>query len=465
MVNAEATKLNVKTILDKITLVKPKQSNNNDDNSIYELLIIAPRRYAGLLQPLVRHKKNMDVPTRLVTLDEVYRHMYWQGRDKAEKIKYYIKNAYDYWGIKYVLLVGGFRQLPIRYVYNDEPWGGYPEPRFISDLYYADIYDSEGNFSSWDTNNNGIYGEWKGEEAQDKDIDLYPDVYVGRLACRNRLEVRVMVNKIIRYERNTYGSEWFNRFAVMAGDTYTGKPTYEGEENTQKAIDNMSGFTPIKLWTSDGTLTGPRDIMRVFNNGCGFVFMDGHASPMVWFTHLPNGTNIDPLRFIHIMLLSNRHMLPICVAGSCHNCQFDVSITRIFDEQSRSRFEYAPECWGWWITRKIGGGTIATIGNTGLGYTKEDKNSKEGAGDYLDPRFFWHVGNNSVDILGEAWGNTISDYIDKYPIDWNTPAGNGNDSSIDARVVQMWVLFGDPSLKIGGYPPDTSKQYEEFCRD
>ena len=29
----------------------------------------------------------------------------------------------------------------------------YPEQRFLSDLYFADIFDSEGVFSSWDSNN------------------------------------------------------------------------------------------------------------------------------------------------------------------------------------------------------------------------------------------------------------------------------------------------------------------------
>ncbi len=53
---------------------------------------------------------------------------------------------------------------------------------YLSDLYFADIYDASGNFSSWDSDNDGIYGEWyPGETAQDTNIDLIPDVAVGRL--------------------------------------------------------------------------------------------------------------------------------------------------------------------------------------------------------------------------------------------------------------------------------------------
>jgi hypothetical protein len=81
--------------------------------------------------------------------------------------------------------------------------------------------------------------------------------------------------------------------------------------------------------------------------------------------------------------------------------------------------------------------------------TKEDKESFSGAGDYLEPTFFKQYGVNGIDVLGDTWAATISDYLDTYPIDWNTPAAW--DYAIDAKTVQQWVLLGDPSLKIGGY--------------
>jgi len=57
---------------------------------------------------------------------------------------------------------------------------------------------------------------------------------------------------------------------------------------------------------------------------------------------------------------------------------------------------------------------------------------------------------NHTEILGEIWGNVIKNYLKTYPIDWNTPAGSN--SALDAKTVQEWILLGDPSLKIGGYP-------------
>ncbi|MCK5258088.1 MAG: hypothetical protein KAJ69_01115, partial [Thermoplasmatales archaeon] len=69
-----------------------------EDDSIYDLLILTPKKFVRILEPLANHKNSFDVSTRCVTLDEVYDQMYWQGRDHAEKIKYFIKNAFDEWG-------------------------------------------------------------------------------------------------------------------------------------------------------------------------------------------------------------------------------------------------------------------------------------------------------------------------------------------------------------------------------
>ena len=111
--------------------------SSQHQNSMYDLLILTPDVYYNLLIPLVDHKEAMGVKTKLVSLSTVYDEMYWFGRDNPEKIKYFIKHAYDFWNIHFVLLVGDFRKMPVRYVYNNEPWPYYHEPRYISELYYV----------------------------------------------------------------------------------------------------------------------------------------------------------------------------------------------------------------------------------------------------------------------------------------------------------------------------------------
>jgi hypothetical protein len=114
------------------------------------------------------------------------------------------------------------------------------------------------------------------------------------------------------------------------------------------------------------------------------------------------------------------------------------------------KYTWVTECWSWKLASVSKGGSIATIGCTGLGMSKEDKQSFSGAGDYMEPTFFHEYGVNGTRILGRVWGNAITDYLHRYPIDWNTPAAK--DFAIDAKTVQQWALLGDPSLMIGGYP-------------
>ena len=145
----------------------------------YKLLILSPVQFEEELEPLVSHKEKIGISAILVTLDEVYANVGEVGRDEPEKIKYFIKKSMEEWGIEYVLLVGGKKgqlplwHFPVRYVNMDNDW----EPHFISDLYYADIYKENGDFSSWDSDGDGLYGEWYyGEDPEDTNIDLSPDI-------------------------------------------------------------------------------------------------------------------------------------------------------------------------------------------------------------------------------------------------------------------------------------------------
>ena len=439
----------------------------------YDLLLISPLRFTEELEPFVNHKNSYGIATILVTLEDIYGGTYFetQGRDEAEMVKYFIRECHETWDIRYVLLVGGRHGglisekwwIPVRYVHLDDKsqW----ETRYLSDLYFADLYDSEGMFSSWDPNNNGIYGEWSGNTAEDKPLDLRPDVLVGRWACRNIFEVRIMVQKVITYETKSYDQSWFTKMICIAGDTYPAVQNSlwmgnEGETNTQRAIDWMPNHIPIKLWASLGTLTGQKDVTRAVSAGCGFLFFDGHGSPMSWATHYPNSTeSIDGLKVWKIPNLNNEDMLPVCVVGGCHNSQFNISLLNFFKIYQGYedwylyiwKGETGPECFSWWLTRKIGGGSIATLGYSGLGYTQEDKNFQGEATEWLDTHFFWEYGINNTHILGDIWRNVITSYLDTYPINWQSPAGSN--SALDAKTVQEWILLGDPSLMIGGYPP------------
>jgi len=427
-----------------------------DELELFDLLIITPEIFENKLQTLVEHKNNLDIKTKLVTTEKVYDEMFWFGRDKAEKIKYFIKTALDEWNIKYVLLVGGRQDqsfmeswfIPVRYSFLERKYGDYPERKFISDLYYADIYDAEGNFSSWDDDNDGIFSEWPDNDIASDIPDLYPDVSVGRLPCRNNRDVEIIVNKIIDYETGLFSDSWFKNMVVVAGDTYTNKTQYiDGEVYTQMAIDNMPGFNPVKLWTSDGSLSNSWDTVKTINKGCGFIFFSGHGNPASWATHPPNDETvwIDGMKLRYMPFLFNKNKLPICITGSgCFNNMFNVS----FLNHPFSVYPI-PKCWGEGMTFNAHGGSIATIGSTAFSYESPDINSNRGGIEWLDIQFFKEYGINDIDVLGECWSDTISAFLDNFSINWMDNSYDGD--ALIVKNVQQWLLIGDPSLKIGGY--------------
>jgi Peptidase family C25/Propeptide_C25 len=216
-----------------------KALSSSTDN---KLLIISPAEYAEALQSLIFHKNQYNFITTLMTTEWIMAH--FPGRDQAEQIKYAIKEAVETNSTSYILFVGGVEKIPIRQSHVSL-WGMEGEG-MITDLYYSDIYDAYGNFSSWDTNNNNKFSE-----SSDR-VDHYPDVHLGRLACDSIEEVNVIVDKIIHYETETYGSDWFNSMIFIGGNTFRWSRGNDGEENNLIIKGIMSQFTPTLIWTSKG---------------------------------------------------------------------------------------------------------------------------------------------------------------------------------------------------------------------
>jgi len=410
----------------------------------YDMVVIGPSSFASYLQPLIDHKNDRGLDTVFVSLDEIYDGTYFsvQGRDDQEKIKYFIKNSIENWDVVYVLLVGDADQVPIRYSYTNDNYSLHPEPTFISDLYYADIYDSYANFSSWDKNDNDKFAEWTGGFAEDGPIDLKPDVCLGRLACIDTSDVQIVVRKIIDYESKAAADSWFKRMVVAGGDTYSKFPGFEGENYTQIALNAMEGFTPVKLWASNGKLTKkPWSIIREINKGCGFIYLSGHGSPTIWATYSPDET-IGNFGLFNMLFLFNKNKLPICLVDGCQNSKFDVSSGNNF---WWIFFPWMKPCWSWELVSSPRGGSIATIGSTGLCWYSAEY---DGAGsNWLSVQFFEEYAKGEK-VIGKIWNNCIAGFLEENPINWNESSGSG--SCIDAKTVQEWVLLGDPSLVIGG---------------
>ena len=428
----------------------------------YDLVIIAPSVFSDVIGPLVDHKNTIGLPTYLKTTEEIYSE--YTGASEPEQIKYFIKDAIETQGIEYVLLIGGrnggvFEEkwmLPVQYSHLDD---GY-ESSYISDLYYADVYNETGDFTNWDTNGDGVIAGWKGFK---RDIlGLYPDVYLGRLPCKNAKEVQVMVDKIIGYETSEKDS-WFYDMVVVGGDSAPGDEYNEGEEENKKAIEYMDDFTTTHCWTSDETFTGTEDVMNAISPGCGFLFFDGHANPASWSTHPPGDESIwiTGLTVFDMPKLQNGDRFPVCVVGGCHIAQFNTSLNNMIKDiieygplgyfvKAPYQFyhmEWVPKCWSWQLASMPQGGSIATMGYTGLDWFATGDEDDDGIPDctqyysgFMNTHFFKNFGVNDITVLGQVHTQTLIDFINTHP---------PMDYELNCKTIQEFVLLGDPSLQLG----------------
>jgi len=435
--NAEEQTINwIEEITIEITYTEPDHSPLQQ-SSTYDLLIITPERFSNALAPLADHKNQHNRTTKIVTLEEITSgtHFSVQGRDLQENIKYFIKSSIEEWGTSFVFLIGDSERMPTRNTHIHASSGD--SEVFVSDLYYADIYNETGSFSSWDTNNNDIFAEYNwGMEERTDEMDLLPDVFLGRAACIDETQVTTIVNKIISYEtQEAFTTNWFTNLTVIGGDSFTpnhgeDSGTNEGELVNQKVIDIMEGFIPTKIWDSNGALsglnpTGITSINNAINKGCGFVDFSGHGAPWVWTTYPHNGTRqtlptpTGLYRNTEIGQLTNGDRLPIVITGAC----------------SVGKFNEDDNCFSWSFLANPNGGGIASAGATALGYAYIGEWVTRGLIEKMALNMF-EAYQDGAGTFGEMWANALTDYLS-----WSMDAA-------DYKTMLEWQPFGDPSLRI-----------------
>ncbi len=421
-------------IVGALSVTKSKTPVHSLYTETYDMVIIAPELFSESLLPLIDHKNILGVHTFLKTTETIYNE--YEGRDHPEQIKYFIKYAVENWNITYVLLVGGASLLPSRYVHIYYDYDYQDEWIFLSDLYYADLYDAQGNFSSWDTNENDLFAEYNwGVYHLYDDVDLYPDVYLGRLACTTQNEVIICINKIIAYEtEKAYVQPWFTNLTVIGGDSLPGDEEQidEGEYVNEGVIDNMDGFLPKRIWASNGELYDTSNIQNAINTGAGFVFFNGHGNLDIWATHPHESYDWIPPGFYtnsHLNALSNGNKLPIVISDACYHCTYDV----------------ASDCFGWTFVKNPNGGCIAFLGSTDVDVSHPGVAIVTKGIEKLCIVMSQNYMNGDL-TLGDLWGHGLHSYLMTAEMD-----------EMDYITVEEFQLFGDPSLAIGEHSQPPTK--------
>jgi len=147
-------------------------------------LLITNAELAPAFQPLVDRRTAQGYPGRLITVADICEH--YLGVDEPEQIRNCIIDYYLNHGLSYVALGGDESVIPIRYCYPISV-----DVEMPADLYYADVDGGD-----WDANGNGIYGQ-VGDVTE---VELTPEVHLGRIAVRTAEDVTAYFGKLVTYE-------------------------------------------------------------------------------------------------------------------------------------------------------------------------------------------------------------------------------------------------------------------------
>ena len=195
---------------DGISKMKEASSIEKEDKLDY--LIITNNNLADSFEKLTQWKTLKGLSCQIKTvesicgddpaknkLDSLF------GKPIAWKIKTYLKEQYEKYNLKYVLLGGDDVVIPAVGCYG-ETSSSNKDNTIPCDLYYACF---NGTFN-WNMNRNSILGEIS------DNVDISPQIYVSRLPVRTPQEVEGYINNLITYEASpTAGLE--NKEILMIG--------------------------------------------------------------------------------------------------------------------------------------------------------------------------------------------------------------------------------------------------------
>ena len=377
-------------------------------------LIITSDFLASSFQPLADWKLQKGLSAKVIKTSYIYAN--YSGKDNQEKIRNFIIDAYQNWGTIWVLLGGDINFIPTRKAFAfDCEYGAFEENYIPCDLYFSDL---DGD---WNADGDNVYGE------VEDNIDMYPDVFVGRASVENSNEATAFVNKILVYEKYAPNGHELNML-FLADVLWTNPYTNSGEGKDE--IDRLyvpTQFDPItKLYSHLGN-ENYTSAMNALNKGQNIVNHDGHA----WYSSM--GVGNGSLRISDMDALSNGPKYSILFSIGCWPAAFD------------------HDCMAEHFITNPNGGGVAFIGNSRYGWGSPG-NPVYGYSDRFDQQFFKHLFIENIYHIGNVLAAAKSFYV-PYSAQENV-----------FRWCQYQVnLLGDPEMPIWtdaprslvvNYPPE-----------
>ncbi len=273
-----------------------------------QFLIICKDGYESTLNKLLKWHTREGFYTQIVPISQI-------GAN-VNSVKTYLANAYHTYGIKFVLMVGDWNEIPM-FVYN---YSGYTA---VSDTYYAMV---DGN-------------------------DALCEFAIGRFASQNTTELQTYLNKTLEYVLTPESTNYYPHLPLVAH--YQEAPgKYEGCcEQIYNYNYSKSKPTFERIYGSGnyGTKTN-QDISNALNAGSGMILYRGHGSSYQWWEW---NTQYQCYSTTEINALNNGKKYPIVYNVTCDNADLRYPESTIQET---------------WLD-KYPGGAVSSLGSSNQSWT------------------------------------------------------------------------------------------------
>lgn len=241
-------------------------------------LIITNPRLVSAFSPLAKWKTQKGIPTEIRGIYDIYAN--YEGATNELKIKRCIKDYYDRYDLKYVLIGGDIGVVPSQ----DCRFNDLVQYYFPSDYFYACL--DENNFD-WGASNGGCVDVVRG-------MGTYADICVTRVPIQNDEQATAFVNKILMYEKTPPMEAEYNKILMSGMMTYEmvgnkSDSQFQGEQIYDSLIAPFWSGERKCLYDTYSNIPSlptpffsPQNLTNEFKRGYPFVDLICHGDTTVW---------------------------------------------------------------------------------------------------------------------------------------------------------------------------------------
>jgi hypothetical protein len=388
----------------------------NDDET-YGYVIISHRDLIDdsqefTLDDFIARKESQGYAVKLVMMDEITGS--YPGRDVAEQMRNFLTDAYNQWDTDFVLLAGEPGHVPTRAMYMMSGVG--PLIFIASDMYMQCL---DGTMNS---NDDDHWGE-RTDGPDGTDIDMFAEMYVGRVPAMTPEGLSNWVGKTLKYE--DLATDPSRQRALLIGE-WTGFT--EAFAFAKDAIEEIRTGANIHGADSAGFASDPNlwadtlyDQDREWSYSELIVMLNTGEYSVI--NHLGHGypKSVMKLKIEEVDALTNEKPFVIYSQACYAGAMFDDSIAEHF------------------VTARHG--AAAVVMNSHMGHGASSTN---GPSQRVN-RAFWdaHFRKDGTPYLG-----VLNAYAHEYVI-------YRADVSAFRLLIIASNLFGDPALEV--FPPDATR--------